>query len=69
MGDDLGMPANFCNEFFPTPSDQGICLTKNMDIKEVMYSKTAYDTLFEPLQLICGNSWAETGNLVSLHVY
>ena len=36
VGDDLGMFAKACNEFFPTPTDQGICLTRNMDIKKVM---------------------------------
>ena len=25
IGDDLGMFAKACNEFFPTPSDKGIC--------------------------------------------
>ena len=33
VGDDLGMFARACNDFFPTPTDQGMCLTKNMDIK------------------------------------
>ena len=46
-GDELGMFAKACNDFFPTPSDKGICLTKNMDIKEVMHVSSDYEPLFE----------------------
>ena len=46
-GDDLGIFANACNEFFPTPCDQGICLTKGMDIKRVMQKIEGYGSLFE----------------------
>ena len=48
IGDDLGMIAKACNEFFPTPTYQGICLTKNLDIKEVLNLDTNYDILMEP---------------------
>ena len=47
VGDDLGMYAKACNNFFPTPTDQGICLTRNMDIKEVIHTDKNYDSLFE----------------------
>ena len=47
VGDDLGMFAKACNEFFPTPTDQGICLTKNLDIKEVIKSEKTLDYLFD----------------------
>ena len=50
MGDDIGIFAKVCNEFFPTPTDQGICLTQNMDIKEVMKTNKEYEPLFEPNQ-------------------
>lgn len=46
-GDDFGMFAKACNEFFPTPTYQGICLTRNTDIKEVMKTKEAFDPLFD----------------------
>ena len=32
-GDDAGLSLKFCNDFFPTPTDLGMCLTRNMDIK------------------------------------
>ena len=48
MGDNIGMFAKVCNEFFPTPTDQGICLTQNMDIKEMMKTNKEYESLFEP---------------------
>ena len=47
-GDDLGMSGKVCNDFFPTPSDSGICLTKNLDVKEIIHIKGAYFSLFEP---------------------
>ena len=42
-GDDLGMIAKACNDFFPMPTDNGICFSKNTDIKEVMRTESAYD--------------------------
>ena len=43
VGDDLGMFAKACNDFYPMPTDKGICFTKNTDIKEVISTKTEYD--------------------------
>ena len=48
VGEDIGLFAKVCNDFFPTPTDQGICLTQNMDINEVMKTGKEYETLFEP---------------------
>ena len=31
-----GFSSRFCNDFYPTPTDVGICMTKNVDIKELM---------------------------------
>ena len=50
MGDDLGMFAKSCNEFFPSPTYQGICLTSNTDIKEVMKIKEDFNPLFDSQQ-------------------
>ena len=36
-GDDIGgFSAKFCNDFYPTPTDVGMCMTKNVDIKELL---------------------------------
>ena len=48
VGDEIGSTGKFCNDFFPTPSDLGICLTKNLDIKEIISIKKEYNNLFEP---------------------
>ena len=48
VGDDFGIFAKACNDFFPTPTDQGVCLTQHMDIKEVMKTDKKYEALFEP---------------------
>ena len=50
VGDDIGIYAKACNKFFPTPTDQGICLTRNMDIKELIHVDKNYDSLFESNQ-------------------
>ena len=43
VGDNLGMFAKACSDFFPMPTDKGICFTKNTDIKEVMNTDSTYD--------------------------
>ena len=48
MGDNLGLSVKFCNDFFPTPTDSGICLTKNIDLNEILLIKEKYNSLFEP---------------------
>ena len=46
-GDDIGMIAKVCNDFFPTISDVGIVYSKNMDMKEIMKVEHPYNLLFE----------------------
>lgn len=46
-GDDVGKSAKFCNDFFITPSDTGMCLTKNLDIKKILKDYKKYDVMFE----------------------
>ena len=47
-GDSIpGMKAKICNDFFLTPTDQGMCLTKNIDIKEILHKNEDYDSFFE----------------------
>ena len=46
-GEDVGIAERVCNEFFPMPTDRGICLTKNMDIKTITNVEKPYDDLFE----------------------
>ena len=65
LGDDIGMAGKFCNDFFPTPTDDGICLTKNLDIKEVMNTNKQYDLLFEPHKQIPNTQNIKGGSLWS----
>ena len=46
-GDDIGVGTKICNDFFPTPSDSGICLTKNLDIKNILHANDQYHSIFE----------------------
>ena len=65
MGDDFGIEGKLCNDFFPTPSDSGICLTKNLDIKDILKTKKVYDGLFEQdrqkpsMKIVSGTEWGE----------
>ena len=55
-----------CNEFFPNPSDIGMCLTKNVNIKKNREVAEEYDILLEtkmqkPVNRIAGgNLWSKT---------
>ena len=71
IGDDIGISERVCNDFFPTPSDSGICLTKNLDIKTILKVKDEYDALFEsnlqhsPEKIVNGTTWGEISLVLS----
>ena len=46
-GDDIGMYAKVCNDFYITPSDVGMVLTKNLDTKNVLKVIPNYEDLLE----------------------
>ena len=46
-GDDIGMHAKVCNDFFISPSDVGMVLTKNLDTKDVLKAIPNYEDLLE----------------------
>ena len=37
-----GFDTNFCNDFFPSPTDVGMCMTKNLNINEVTHFDDDY---------------------------
>ena len=47
LGHDAGMSSKLCDDFYPTPTDIGICLTRNLDIKEVLYENEHFKSLYE----------------------
>ena len=47
LGDDLGVSEKVCDDFFPSPTDDGMCLTRSMDIKNVLHRNSYFDTIFE----------------------
>ena len=48
VGNDIeGLAGKFCNDFFPTPTDVGVCQTQNFDIKKLMQFDQQYEALFE----------------------
>ena len=49
VGENAGWPEPSCDGFFPTPTDQGFCMTENFNIQEVMHDgHERYDELMEP---------------------
>ena len=46
-GDDFVDSVRFCNDFFPAPTDKGICMTKNLNIKEILNTNKESDVIFE----------------------
>ena len=65
-GDDINQNAKVCNDFFHMPSDIGIILTKNMDIKDVTKEAKDYESLFQGADqkasefIVGGTMWSET---------
>ena len=47
LGDDIGMIANFCTDFYPTPTDQGICMTKNLNFNNFMELSEEFQQAFQ----------------------
>ena len=47
MGENVGWLEPACNNFFPAPTDQGICMTENFNIQEVLQESKMYDALTE----------------------
>ena len=46
-GDEIGMSAKLCNGFFPTPTDVGICFSKNLNINKVVWPKVQFNYIFD----------------------
>ena len=65
-GDDIGMIAKVCNDFFPTPSDIGTVYSKNMDLNNILKVANSYKSLYEPENqkpnafIKGGSLWTET---------
>ena len=47
LGDDIGMASKFCSDFYSTPTDQGLCLTKNMNLEDQMRMSKEFTATYE----------------------
>ena len=48
MGENItGFSASFCNSFYLTPTDTGICLTQNVDINKIAYLRKEYSEFMD----------------------
>ena len=47
LGDDIGMIPKFCNDFYSTPTDQGLCQTKNINIHNLIEISRNFKESFE----------------------
>ena len=50
VGENVDWLEPVCNQFFPTPTNQGICMTENFNIQEVLHGYEKYDQLMESSQ-------------------
>ena len=47
-GDNIsGFSTKFCQDFYPAPTDVGICISKNLDVKKVIQLEDVYNTFFK----------------------
>ena len=66
VGENIGISENVCSDFFPAPTDAGICFSKNIDIKKVMITSKSYEKIFETesqnphINIKGGTLWTET---------
>ena len=47
IGENIGLTEPVCQDFFPSPTDQGICMTENIDIKEILHDYEKYEEIME----------------------
>ena len=48
IGENIGLSEPVCHNFFPSPTDQGICMTENINVKEILHDYEKYEELMEP---------------------
>ena len=72
-GFDLGASANVCTDFSYTPTDSGICLSKNLDLTKILKQKLykEYEVLFESnkpssQKIEKGTTWGEVSLLIQV---
>ena len=64
-GEDLGLSEKVCDDFFPSPTDKGICLSRNLNINEIMKRNKYFDTIFDanvqtkPRKILGGPLWSK----------
>ena len=46
-GEDVGWPEPACTDFFPTPTDKGMCMTANLNVQDIVHDYEDYDPLME----------------------
>ena len=66
IGDDIGMFARLCNDFFFAPSDVGMTLTRGLNIEEMMNIGSDYEEMIQPeSKERTPNSYIEGGTIWS----
>ena len=74
-GEDIGLSLKVCDDFFPTPTDVGICLTKNIEVKEIIHPNEKFDFIYDAhhqkskRNIEGGTYWSESTLVFSLDSY
>lgn len=72
IGENIGLSEPVCQDFFPSPTDQGICMTENINIKEILHDYKKYEELMEPnlqkhsSKIEGGTLWSKKTFIISL---
>ena len=70
-GEDIGWNEPACNDFFPAPTDQGMCMSANLNIQEIVHDYKEYDSLFESgfqkssSKIYGGTMWSQKTYVIS----
>ena len=63
------MSGKLCNDFYPTPTDMGMCLTRNLNIKDILHQNDDYEDIFgndkKPKKFLGRNFWSEMTLIIS----
>ncbi len=74
QGDDIGLDYNFCSDFHMTPTDVGVCMTKNLQLSSILNFPTKFSDIFrpepeaEPVKVQGGTYWGEASFVLDTKV-
>ena len=75
IGEDIGLTEPVCGSFFLAPTDQGICMTVNQDIKAIVNNYERYEVLMDSSlqkstsKIEGGSIWSQMTFALTDHIF